>query len=812
MSHVFISYSTQNSQYAKLLADKLRQEGFDVWIDNSKLRSSDNWWESIVRALRDCAAVVVIMTPEAKASKWVQREVTLADIWQKPTFPVLLAGDNWEIFVLTQFENVKLADAGQPTQYRGRLPGAEFYDALAEYSPRKAQPGVDVVRQTATQPVVRDDGDDDDEIKSEIANPPPMDMGAVPVAPAPLVSKTVAANPPAGTVQAASEPLVSKTVAVNPPRSNRLLIGGLVGIVVALLALAALLSRPNQLEEQVKTLTIGTATMQQQIVDLAGQLTEQAQQPNAEPTAQGGGSGQILFASERDGDQEIYVVDVDGSNLRMLTNNTSTDTDPSWSPDGKQIAFASDRTDGTSQIYVMDADGSNIRQITSGESVATSPVWSPDGQRMAFAADVDSIQQILVMNADGTDILQLTNHSETGFLPRWSPDGDQIAFTALNKGACCVVLVMDADGKNIKEFLPGIGRSIFSLSWSPDGQQIVFDSQGILYLMAVDTGNLQVLSRNGLPEFPSLPSWSPDGQQIIFITDTDQLQVVNADGSNPRDITHDTGAYHAPSWRPIVLGEDLLANVGVVTSDGSAITRNSDWMPQFQTIDGVEMALVPVGCFMMGSVDGESDEQPVERQCLDRPFWIDRYEVTNEQFDRLSGTAENSANFPDPQHPREMVTWYEALAFCQQRGARLPTELEWEYAARGPDDLIYPWGNEFVEDYAVHQSNSNGETVDVGSQPDNASWVGPLDMSGNVWEWVSTIYDTDERANAFPYPYRADDGREDMERTDVVRVLRGGGWRDNNTNLRAAARFRDDSVINPTFVHIDIGFRCARDD
>ncbi len=133
MFHVFISYSTKNSEYANKLADKLREKGFDVWIDNAKLRSSENWWGAILEALRSCVAFIVVMTPESKQSKWVQREVALADDWGKPIFPLLLAGENWEFFILTQYENVCKAKDTSP-QYEGRLPSPNFYKKLTEHT------------------------------------------------------------------------------------------------------------------------------------------------------------------------------------------------------------------------------------------------------------------------------------------------------------------------------------------------------------------------------------------------------------------------------------------------------------------------------------------------------------------------------------------------------------------------------------------------------------------------------------------------------------------------------------------------------
>ncbi len=118
---------------------------------------------------------------------------------------------------------------------------------------------------------------------------------------------------------------------------------------------------------------------------------------------------------------------------------------------------------------------------------------------------------------------------------------------------------------------------------------------------------------------------------------------------------------------------------------GNPVTKNTDWSPQYQTFGGYEMALVPVGCFMMGSNDGEEDEKPVNQQCFDQPYWIDHYEVTNKQY-------ASEGYFKGDNRPRDSVTWFDAHDFCEKRGARLPTEREGEYATRGPDNLIYPWG------------------------------------------------------------------------------------------------------------------------
>ena len=234
-----------------------------------------------------------------------------------------------------------------------------------------------------------------------------------------------------------------------------------------------------------------------------------------------------------------------------------------------------------------------------------------------------------------------------------------------------------------------------------------------------------------------------------------------------------------------------------------AITSNGQWTPLVKNFDGVDMVLVPIGSFEMGSRELASGMNPVVRQCFDQPFWIDRTEVTNKQFADRDWRIPSTSNWPGENRPRENVNWFEARRFCEVRGARLPTEKEWEYSARGPDDLNYPWGNDFIADHVAFADNSGGQTADVGSRPGGASWVGAVDMSGNVEEWVSSAY--------LDYPYRADDGREgSVDSPDVGRVVRGGSWSAVNISLLLAAH-RGGYAPPPSSQRVDRGFRCARD-
>jgi formylglycine-generating enzyme required for sulfatase activity len=184
---------------------------------------------------------------------------------------------------------------------------------------------------------------------------------------------------------------------------------------------------------------------------------------------------------------------------------------------------------------------------------------------------------------------------------------------------------------------------------------------------------------------------------------------------------------------------------------------------------------------------------------------VDRTEVTNTQFvqfARAAGFRPRPALLMAAQgkedHPVVHVTWEDAVAYCRWAGKRLPTEAEWEYAARGTDGRRYPWGDTWDPSRARFEGNNGGQTTaPVGSYPAGASPFGVLDLAGNVWGWTSSL----ER----PYPYVATDGREDPA-APGQRVTRGGGWRFRPGALRTTVRWG----LEPTTQRPVIGFRCAQ--
>ena len=158
---------------------------------------------------------------------------------------------------------------------------------------------------------------------------------------------------------------------------------------------------------------------------------------------------QIVFVSNRDErNWEVYVMEVDGQNPRNLTKNHHSDWIPSWSPNSKHIAFASDRN-GDMEIYVMEVDGGNPRKLTNNPTDDTLPAWSPDGDRIAFSSNRSGSYDIYVMEVDGGNPRRLTKNRRDNWHPSWSPDGKHIAF-ASDKNRNSVIYVMNADGRKLQ--------------------------------------------------------------------------------------------------------------------------------------------------------------------------------------------------------------------------------------------------------------------------------------------------------------------------------------------------------------------------
>ncbi|MBN2500062.1 MAG: SUMF1/EgtB/PvdO family nonheme iron enzyme [Anaerolineales bacterium] len=234
--------------------------------------------------------------------------------------------------------------------------------------------------------------------------------------------------------------------------------------------------------------------------------------------------------------------------------------------------------------------------------------------------------------------------------------------------------------------------------------------------------------------------------------------------------------------------------------------------------DGMTMVYVPEGEFPMGSEIYAGSERPVHNVYLDA-YWIDQTEVTNAQYAQFLNEMGNQVEegsfwfnegkieetdagwvilegFGD--QPATYVTWYGARAYCEWAGKRLPTEAEWEKAARGTDERLYPWGDDAPTCDLAQFDECNWETLPVGSYPDNASPYGALDMAGNVWEWVFDRYDSGY--------YGLSSSENPTGPEDATwRVMRGGAWDAAALELRTTIRFK----VSLGWGGFSSGFRCV---
>ncbi|CAN5346756.1 hypothetical protein BH18ACI2_BH18ACI2_07000 [soil metagenome] len=279
--------------------------------------------------------------------------------------------------------------------------------------------------------------------------------------------------------------------------------------------------------------------------------------PPATPFVQlAGSNGKIAFASDRDGNYEIYVTNADGTNPIRLTMNQAEDFDPAWSPDGTKLAFISDR-DGNQEIYVMNADGSNQTRLTSNSAGEFDPTWSPDGSKLAFTSDRDSNEEIYVMSATGGGQTNLTQNEANDAFPAWSPDGAKLAFTS-DRDIDFEIYLMGADGGNQTNVSRNDADDAFP-AWSPDGAQLAFasDRNGRyeIYLMNADGGNQMRLSGSSREE--TVPAWSPDGTKLVFMAGdlvggqiiNNDIFVISAAGSGRTNITNNSADDIYPDWQ-----------------------------------------------------------------------------------------------------------------------------------------------------------------------------------------------------------------------------------------------------------------------
>lgn len=263
---------------------------------------------------------------------------------------------------------------------------------------------------------------------------------------------------------------------------------------------------------------------------------------------------EIVFQSNRDGDFEIYIMSIDGSNQRPLTNNTVDDRFPRASPDGRRIVYESGRGQNA-EIYVMNRDGSGQQRLTFNEYLDELPAWSPDGHQIVFATWLSASQsELFIMNADGSNQRQITDTSTDEGHVSWSAAG--LAFNATESGEDNYQLYLSDANGGARQRLTNSRIDEWSPEWSPDGAQLLFLSErgssinSGIYVMDLSTREARLIYNNAdsrLVEWGAV--WSADGSRIVFAMDqvdgTADIYMMNADGSSLR-LVAERGGY--PAW------------------------------------------------------------------------------------------------------------------------------------------------------------------------------------------------------------------------------------------------------------------------
>ena len=274
------------------------------------------------------------------------------------------------------------------------------------------------------------------------------------------------------------------------------------------------------------------------------------------------GAAQVVFQSDRDGGDDIYIMRQDGSDVRRLTDEPGRDYEPDSSPDGETLVFVSDRSgDGGTQLYLMGIDGSDVRPLTfsanKGEAVVDDyPHWSPSGDQIVFqrttSIEGDTDADIWLIDVESGEEVQLTDTPDSWeSTPSFSADGESVLFESDRDGDF-EIYRLDLASREVTQLTDSDG-SDFEAKASPDGAQISFaserDGDFEIYVMNIDGSDvIQITNNDALDR---CPHWSPDGKRFTFYSERDgnaEIYVMDADGSDQQRLTNDPARDEVPEW------------------------------------------------------------------------------------------------------------------------------------------------------------------------------------------------------------------------------------------------------------------------
>lgn len=496
-----------------------------------------------------------------------------------------------------------------------------------------------------------------------------------------------------------------------------------------------------------------------------------------------------------------------------------------WSPDGLQLATAG--MDGTIRLWFGDT-GELVKTFSWHGGTILDLAWSPDGSLLASAGSDGEIRVLHSSNGNQIANWQIQHPSTIA----WSLDGKFIAVGSADE----YIYLRDIQAH--RDYDQMNSAEVYALAWSSDGRllaagedarfavyrtddhhdpvqfytswpnnsaySVIWHKDNAAILSGMSDGSIQIFGLEGV----EISSAAAGGNEIRFIsTATPESVDIPSDEttSTPTPSPDETSTPNSATVLSLLITSTPTLNPAYIPPPCEV--EGETWT---SPADGMTLACIPAGEFRMGSNEND-DESPVHTVYLDA-FWMNQTEVTNAMYAQCVDAGKcnlpsDTGRFYDSgyqDHPVVYMSWHDAQAYCKWRGARLPTEAEWEKAARGGlEGKTYPWGDEtpVCTSGAINGAqyrSCDGQTVAVGSFAANG--YGLYDMSGNVWEWVADWYDSGYYGSS---PSSNPAGPEEGS----SRVLRGGSWFDYDRDLRLAYR---SGMYFPNVSDNDNGFRCAR--